>query len=74
MVVFMVCLLPSQLWGLRNQPSIGLFPFLSICLANITLVIFSVCPTPYSLLRICALESIEKIMVQDGSRTEFSNG
>ena len=36
MVVFMVCLLPSQLLGLRNQPSIGLFPFLSICLANIS--------------------------------------
>ena len=34
MVVFVVGLLPSQLWILRNQPPMGLFPFCSISPAN----------------------------------------
>ena len=34
MVVFVVGLLPSQLWILRNQPPIGLLPFCSMSPAN----------------------------------------
>ena len=38
MVVFVVGLLPSQLWILRNQPPIGLFPLCSISPANICII------------------------------------